>query len=123
MKRCAGFAIIIIAMIACEKTNEENESGPVPNPVGCDTINMKYATNIQPIIQNNCYSCHANGQAEGGVTLDTYNKIKQRADNGILIGVITHASGFKAMPFGLPKLSDCNINKIKAWVARGALDN
>jgi hypothetical protein len=45
------------------------------------------------------------------------------ADNGKLVGAITHAAGFLPMPQSAPKLSDCNINKIKDWVNRGALNN
>jgi mono/diheme cytochrome c family protein len=84
---------------------------------------MKYTANVLPIIQANCYSCHANGQINGGVTLDSYTKVKAQVDNGNLIGVITHAAGYPAMPYNLPKLSECDINKIKDWIARGAQNN
>lgn len=119
-------AITVVSIIGCSKTNEQTESrnnSTGGNTGTCDTVNMKYAANVQPIIQANCYSCHGNGQAEGGISLDTYTKLKQRVDNGTLINVITHASGFQPMPKGLPKLSDCNINKIRSWVARGAPNN
>lgn len=114
--------------MGCSKTNEEFESRNSTGNTGgttssCDTVNMKYATNIQPIIQANCYSCHANGKAESGVSLETYNQVKQRAASGLLMNVITHASGFPAMPYQLPKLSDCDINKIKDWIDRGTLNN
>jgi mono/diheme cytochrome c family protein len=121
-------SIISLLFIGCAKTNEEtllknsigNSGGSVP---GCDTVDMKYAANILPILQANCYSCHGNGNAEGGVSLGSYNQVKQRATSQSLIGVITHASGYPAMPKGMPKLSDCNINKIKGWVGRGAPNN
>ncbi|MDQ6815183.1 MAG: cytochrome c [Bacteroidota bacterium] len=110
--------------IGCSKTNEEAESKKsTTTPAGtasvCDTVNMKYALNIQPIIQANCYSCHANGVAESGVTLETYNQVKQKASSGLLLKVITHASGVPAMPYQRPKLSDCDINKIQDWIDRG----
>ena len=110
--------------VGCSKTNEEAESKSNSTTAGgttttCDTVNMSYAINIQPIIKANCYSCHANGVAESGVTLETYNQVKQKASSGLLLNVITHASGFPAMPYQLPKLSDCDINKIKDWVNRG----
>lgn len=123
-----GLSIISFFMASCSKTNEEIESKKSAGnsdgtPGNCDTTNMKYAANVQPILQANCYSCHGNGLSQNGVSLDTYNQVKQQANNGNLIGVITHASGYPAMPFGRPKLSDCDINKIKDWVARGALNN
>ncbi len=117
--------IISIILSACSKTNETTLSGNTTggNTNNCDTVNMKYVANVQPILQANCYSCHANGNALGGVSLGTYSGVKQQADKGNLIGAITHASGFTPMPQGGAKLSDCNINKIKAWVARGTLNN
>lgn len=127
-KVCVCLSLICFVVISCSKTNEEAESRKINGNTGgntgnCDTVNMKYAANVLPIIQANCYSCHGNGLSQRGVSLDSYNKVKQQADNGNLIGVITHASGYPAMPFGLPKLADCDINKIKDWVARGALNN
>jgi hypothetical protein len=55
--------------------------------------------------------------------LDTYARVKTVADNGKLMGVITHANGFPQMPKGGNKLSDCNIAKIKKWVDAGAPNN
>jgi len=120
---CLSMASVIL--VSCSKTNEVTESGSNSGNTGggntgCDTVNMKYATNVQPILAANCYDCHGNGSSESGVSLDSYSKVKQRVDNGQLLGVINHASGFPAMPYKRPKMSDCDINKIKGWVARGA---
>ena len=84
---------------------------------------MTYAANIKPILQNACFSCHGNGLSQNGINFDTYSGVKAVADNGKLVGAITHASGFSPMPQSAPKLSDCNINKIKDWVNQGAPNN
>jgi mono/diheme cytochrome c family protein len=84
---------------------------------------MTYSNDVQPILEANCYSCHGNGNINGGVTLDNYAGVKAVADNGFLVGVITHAAGYPPMPDGGGKLSDCNINKIKDWINRGATNN
>jgi hypothetical protein len=126
MKRmvlCLSMASFIL--LSCSKSNEVTESGSNSVNTGgntstCDTVNMKFAANVQPILAANCYACHGNGLAESGVNLDNYTKVKQQVDNGKLLGVITHASGFPAMPYKRPKLSDCDINKIKDWLTRGA---
>lgn len=127
-KRVFSAIIVAFLLVACSKTNEDTESRNSAGPgsvviANCDTANMKYATNVQPIIKANCYSCHGNGNVLGGISLDTYAKLKKQVDNGLLIGVITHANGFDPMPQGMPKLSDCDINKIKSWVARGVQNN
>jgi len=121
--------IVAFTVIGCSKTNEVAESGGgTGNPGGggtptCDTVNMKYSANVQPIIAANCYSCHGNGLSQNGVSLDSYAKVQQQVSNGKLMGVITHAPGYTPMPYGKAKLSDCDINKIKSWIDRGALNN
>ncbi|SFD01690.1 Planctomycete cytochrome C [Chitinophaga sp. CF118] len=124
-------AIIIVCnlmmMVSCSKSNETDlAKGTDTTGTGgttCDTVNMKYAANVQPIISNYCYGCHGNGSAAGGISLDSYAKLKTQADNGNLLGTITHASGFAAMPLGGSKLSDCNINIIRDWINRGTQNN
>jgi hypothetical protein len=119
-------SVMSLFVVSCSKTNEEVESKSHPSTTGvtpCDTVNMKYAANIEPILQVHCYSCHGNGNINGGVSLDTYNKVQQQASNGLLYNVISHASGYPAMPYQLPKLPDCDINKIKDWIDRGYQNN
>lgn len=136
MKRVFFFlsAIAIVYCLtmvtSCSKDNEKDLTNTGTDTTGtggggssCDTVNMKYAANVQPILQSNCYSCHGNGSASGGISLDTYAKVVTQVNNGNLIGTITHASGYPAMPQGGSKLSDCNINTIKDWIARGAQNN
>jgi hypothetical protein len=121
--------IIIFCAVACSKDNVQTLSGSqnstTPN---CDTVNSKYAADVVPILQANCYTCHGNGNTggSGGINLDGYaNLVLWVNNNGkdYLIGNITHAPGFVAMPYGLPKLDDCSINKIISWVNNGAQNN
>jgi hypothetical protein len=59
----------------------------------------------------------------GGVDLSNYNGVATVAVSGTLIGTITHAPGFSAMPQGGNKLSDCEITQIQKWINSGALNN
>lgn len=113
-------ATLIIA-VSCSKTSEDKLTPAVPT--GCDTANSKYATDVAPILQANCYSCHGNGATEGGVNLDTYGNVKEQAINGDLPGGISHASGYSPMPKDGAKLSDCDINTIQSWIKNGMLNN
>lgn len=131
MKRFSFFASLVLALLvsSCSKDNESDLDNNTGNTGGtgngCDTANMKFATNIKPILQANCYSCHSNATYAGisGVPLEDYADVKEHADAGQLMGVITHAAGYPPMPKGGGKLSDCNINKIQAWINRGAENN
>src|SRR5579875_3687835 len=102
----------VIIIVSCSKTSEDKLS-PV-NGTTCDTANSTYAANVLPILKANCYSCHGNGNVNGGVNFDTYANVKTEAQNGDLLGTITHAAGYPPMPDGLPQLSDCDINTIRA---------
>ncbi|MCY7422040.1 MAG: hypothetical protein LH478_09915 [Chitinophagaceae bacterium] len=111
-----------IIFIACTKENEEDLQPKINQPL-CDTVNMMFTKDVLPIITLNCYSCHGNGQMQGGMNLDGYIRIKRQVDNNQLINVIRHSPGYAQMPQGQPKLAQCDIDKIEAWIRRGALNN
>lgn len=119
-----SLSVITLLFYACSKDSEDMMD-PNPPSGNCDTANMKYSTDILPILQTNCYPCHGatSNSGSGGIILEGHSNIKAKADAGILIGVITHASGFPPMPMDGPKLSDCNINKIRSWINNGTQDN
>jgi hypothetical protein len=120
---CAAALItMVMAMASCAKENDETLMAQEQNNT-CDTVNMKYSVNVVPILSANCYSCHANGIVNAGVTLDSYANVIQQVPNGFIIGAITHAPGFVPMPYGLPQLSPCDIAIIKAWIDEGAPNN
>lgn len=89
----------------------------------CDTNNFTFSTAIQPLINKNCVGCHNASLASGGIRLDSYTSVKDQADNGNLLGTISHQNGFVAMPQGGAKLSDCQITQVKKWIAAGSPDN
>lgn len=93
---------------------------PTPiTPATCDTAGMTYTANIQSIMQAYCYSCHQ-GAATGanGITLDNYADLKGEGTE--LINRITSNDPSVMMPRNGPKLSDCDIAKISAWMNSGA---
>ncbi len=90
---------------------------------GCDTVSVSFAQFVKPVIQNQCQGCHSGAAPSGGVDLSTYQGVKSQALNGKLHGVTAWLSGYKKMPFGSSQLSDCTVDKIKAWVDAGALEN
>lgn len=118
-------AIIAWLVTGCAKTNEADlrNSSSDSTINTCDTANSTYTAAVLPILKTNCYSCHGNGQSMGGISLDGYTAVKAQASNGNLIGVITHAGGYPPMPQGGDKLSDCDINKIRSWIANGIQNN
>jgi hypothetical protein len=114
---------LLLIIFSCSRSNEEELRNDSATNSVCNTANIKFSADIAPILQANCYSCHNTTNASGGVNTENYAGVKIIADNGTLVGTITHASGFSPMPQGKPKLADCDINKIKAWIAQGTQNN
>ena len=114
--------VVLSALIwSCTKGSQDVLSGGAT----CDTTAMTYATDVVPILQANCYTCHGNGNTagSGGILLEGYANLKPYATNGQLVGNISWAPGYVDMPYGGSKLPSCEINTIIDWVNRGALNN
>lgn len=104
----------IISIQSCTRNNVEKVAGPNP----CDTTHVSFQADIQPILDNYCYQCHSNSNItfSNGVSLEGYDNFKGWCESGYVLGDIRHESGFTPMPYGKPKISDCAINKIVAWI-------
>jgi hypothetical protein len=89
----------------------------------CDAASATYSLTISPILDQNCRTCHNTKLKTGDIVLESYEQVKRYADNGLLVGVTSHAPGFDPMPQGMPKLSDCDIARIKKWVDDKAPNN
>jgi len=115
-------AAIVVIVASCSKQSEDILKSQRGGGT-CDTVGMRFSVNVLPILQANCYRCHAGGIINGGVSLDGYSNVVLQVQNGNLIAAITHAAGVVPMPFDGGKLSDCNIAIIQAWINEGAPDN
>jgi hypothetical protein len=129
-KVLSTLAVVAILAYSCTKGGDSTGGGPIdpgpgPGNNDCDTANSQYMADVVPILTNNCYRCHGSATNSGsfGIVLEGYTNIKPYAESGTLIGVITHADGFTPMPQDGGKLSDCNINKIRSWIAHGIQNN
>ena len=111
----------VLYLAGCSKESEDKLAGATT----CDTTAVSYSLQVVPILQNNCYTCHGTGNTagSGGIDLSSYTKLKVYADNGYLVGNVTHASGYIPMPYGLPMLPACEVNTISAWVHQGTKNN
>ena len=115
---------ILFILAGCYYDSEEALFGKPGT--GCNTDITNFSTEIKPILQSNCLTCHSNSAAPssgGGVKLQDYADVKTYVDNGKLIGTIEHSSGYSPMPKGGGKLSDCNILILNTWISKGVLNN
>jgi len=93
-----------------------------------------YSEHIQPILQSNCYRCHAGFNHRGGLQLDTRAGLMHGGKDGaviipghpeqsLLVKLIRHegpANDPKPMP-PRGKLSDADIAAIAEWIRAGAV--
>ena len=117
--------ILTIIALSCSKTSEDKLQSSTPGGNTCDTLNMKYAENVAPIIDAYCLDCHgtSTNSISGGINLVGYDNLNVRVGIGDLLPVLTHADGFPQMPQNRAKLSDCDINIIRSWINNGAQNN
>lgn len=108
----------MMILAGCYRDNEE-----ALTPCNADTEEIHYSTITSILSNNGCYGCHLGTAPEGGISLEQYTSVKALVDNGRLVGAITHAAGFTPMPQGGAKISDCDISRIKAWIAGGAQEH
>jgi hypothetical protein len=112
------FFLALLFFISCKYNNEEELYGLV----ACDTTDVKYSVQILSTLQANCYTCHSGTAVNGAnIKLDNFSILKFYATSGLLVNAITRTNN--SMPKGSPKLPNCKIAEIKAWVNKGAPQN
>ncbi len=127
MKKTVLSILLCISLVACyyDKADVINPNAAY---VGCDTTSVNYNSVVAPILSNNgCLSCHSGSASSGGkIPLDTYTSAKSSAVKGELLPSVRQdatcaacGSNYAPMPAGGSKISDCNINKIAAWINQG----
>jgi mono/diheme cytochrome c family protein len=115
---------ITAAVYGCYYDNEEYLY-PQINTV-CDTTSVTYSISVKSVLEQNCLSCHGNNTAAsfgGNIKLENYTDVKSSADDGSLLGTISHESGYPPMPKGAAKIDDCSILIIETWINSGSPDN
>ncbi len=109
------------------KCTSRKEDIAYPPPI-CDTSVVRLSVEIKNILTANCLVCHGNdvyASDGGGYQLENYAVISALARGGTLLHAITHddPDNYVPMPKNASRLSDCDINKFRAWINRGANDN
>jgi hypothetical protein len=101
---------------------------PVVVPT-CDTINVTYKNDIQPVLSSNCYSCHATAVTlNGGLDLEDtaslarYLQYGFRGD-GVFGSKFYHCISHSLLALPMPPtyvIDSCSLKKMKHWIDAGA---
>ena len=135
MKNCVLVFILILFFASCYYDNVDEmhpDKGLTESCNPADTIAITYTKHIKPILDQHCgtfdNACHsANVSGGNNNPFNSYAKVLDAItfDGGVqLIASITQDDIFSTppMPRGAAKLSDCKINKFKAWIKQGNLE-
>jgi mono/diheme cytochrome c family protein len=114
--------IILLLTLATTGCYYDKEEILYPD-TACDTSAVTYSNSVAAVLSSNCNICHGGNTPSAGIKLDVYSGVKLQVDNGRLLGVVTHNPNYSPMPKNGTKLSDCNIAKIRKWIAAGAPNN
>ena len=90
---------------------------------GCDSTSVTFSGTVWPLMQTWCTGCHTGTNASGGVHIENYDNLVVIANNGRLMGSVTHNPNYAAMPKNAEKLSDCQIASIRKWIDDGTPNN
>jgi mono/diheme cytochrome c family protein len=110
-----GLAVYCLSNTGCYYDVEEELYA------NCDTTQVTYTIVNEVITNNGCYNCHIPG---GGApfSLTGYQNLKAKVLDQTLIPAISQTGPHPMPPVG-PRMTNCELNKIKAWINEGALDN
>lgn len=102
-------------------------SPPEDDSLAKTVTDVSYQSDIQPIFDTRCVSCHGNAV---GLTLNSYDSVLGGSINGPVVLPSNPASsrliqnvnsGF--MPLGGPPLTEVQVQTLSDWVAAGAPNN
>lgn len=112
-----GFGLVFAACKKDVMTNTE-----YANAANCSNITPTYTNGIKSIMDSKCAmsGCHSASSAAHGIKLDGLANIKAGIEShSNFLATVHHADGEEAMPKGMSKLSDSDIQKLDCWVKNG----
>lgn len=128
MKNFILLVILILFFSSCyyDNLDELHPEAGLISDCDPDTTAVTYSKDIAPLMLLNCGSdisgCHKEASANNkDVLLATYDGVSGVAITGQLLASVTHSDpgNVSFMPLNGGMLSDCKINKIKAWINQG----
>ncbi len=106
---------------ACTEPQSSSSNTHPVSQTHCDTTAIAYSGEIQSIINKECLLCHQGSKPLGKIHLDSYDSLVHYISSGTLIPAIERRSDLPMPPsYTLP---DCEIQKIKSWIAAGHPDH
>lgn len=120
MKKCLLPVLLFVLALSQTACYYDVEEELYPDQTVCENTSVTFSQHIEPLIVSICQNCHSNSNMSGNISLEGYDNIKERADNGDLMGAVNHEPSYTPMPQGQPKLPQCDIEAIQIWIDNGS---
>jgi hypothetical protein len=93
---------------------------------------VDFVQDVQPLLRDNCFDCHAAGNEEGGLNLGIRQRVFEGSDNGPIIArgdsansrlihLVSHVEKSAVMPPDGDPLTAEQIGILRAWIDQGAV--
>ena len=117
------FCMLLLVMGSGCKNDSLEDFEPV-EVEECDTSDISFSVDVMPVLETKCNenTCHGGDFPQGGIGLSSYESVSA-VDEDRLTGAIRHDEDYQNMPDNAEKLSECDIQKIEAWINQGKPDN
>ena len=107
-------ASAILFLVGCEYDETE-----------CSVIEVSYSSDIQPMIDAKCSSCHSGPTPESGLDLTDHQQVSDSLTCIDILQVVSLELGDDNImpPSPNPPLTDCQVDLFQNWVDQGRLNN
>ena len=88
----------------------------------CDTLEVTFALDIEPMVQTFCAACHTGIMPVGSIQIGNYDEIVDVASESVFIDIIDGEFDF-TMPQNTDGLTDCQVRMFEIWIEDGMPNN
>ena len=122
MRKIIPLIIILASFSSCYYDSVEVLYGVE----SCDTVAISFVDDIAPIMEAHCTSCHSGETPSAGLSLEAHADVSSSVLNTTANGLINRIERAEGESGAMPtsyKLTQCQIDQVKAWAGQGALNN
>ena len=123
-RRVAALAFLIVTP-GLSRADEPTAVAPGSKPSKVD-----FQTQVRPILEARCVSCHSRGKSKGGLSLETREALLRGGEEGpaavvgkggesLLVKLVSGADEDRVMPAKGPALTPEEIGRLRAWIDEG----
>lgn len=113
-----GAILLLVPVIVLNSCTKAQVQEPFVDPNCIDTVS--FSSQIAPMIQTYCISCHDTGNSTG-YTFTNHTNISTNASD--MLNAMKGQGGMQLMPQGGPALHDSLIQQFTCWTGQGKLNN